>query len=252
MISRILAALNIREGEARTAFMMLAQYFFMGAAMLFVQSASFALFFTAWDATAMPYIYLGIAVIVSSITALFLKISERTSLAQFLVLSVLFLLFGTVALRIGLAVTASKWLMLILPIWSQTLVNISVTAFWTLAGNLFDVRQGKRIFGLMNAGSWLAYVIMGPFTTPLVKAIGTENLYIVVALCVLVSFILQQITLKKIHARMQNLKVPKVKRKKHPSCITCATNTFFSSLRSLRPGAFHISSWITFFMTVPH
>ncbi|MBK7319692.1 Npt1/Npt2 family nucleotide transporter [Candidatus Villigracilis affinis] len=197
MISRILAALNIREGEARTAFMMLAQYFFMGAAMLFVQSASFALFFTAWDATAMPYIYLGIAVIVSSITALFLKISERTSLAQFLVLSVLFLLFGTVALRIGLAVTASKWLMLILPIWSQTLVNISVTAFWTLAGYLFDVRQGKRIFGLMNAGSWLAYVIMGPFTTPLVKAIGTENLYIVVALCVLVSFILQQITLKK-------------------------------------------------------
>lgn len=197
MISRIRAALNLREGEERTVFLMLAQYFFMGAAMLFVQSASFALFFTAWDTTAMPYIYLGIAVIVSSITALFLKISARTSLAQFLILSILFLLFGTIALRIGLAITTSKWLMLILPIWSQTLVNISVTAFWTLAGNLFDVRQGKRIFGLMNAGSWLAYVAMGPFTTPLVNAIGTENLYTVIALCVLISFVLQQITLKK-------------------------------------------------------
>ncbi|MBK7450500.1 MAG: hypothetical protein IPJ47_14215 [Anaerolineales bacterium] len=83
MKSRILALLNIRPGEERNVFLMLTQYFFMGAAMLFVQSASLALFFTEWDATAMPYIYLGIAVIVSSITAIFLKISERTSLARF-------------------------------------------------------------------------------------------------------------------------------------------------------------------------
>lgn len=193
--TRILTALNIRKGEERNVFLLLAQYFFMGAAMLFAQSASFALFFTAWDATAMPYIYLGIALIVSSITALFLKISERTSLARFLVLSVLFVLCGTIALRIGLAFTSSKWLMLILPIWSQTLVNISITAFWTLSSSLFDVRQGKRVFGLLNAGSWLAYVVMGPFTTPLVNALGTENLYIVIALCMLIAFILQQITL---------------------------------------------------------
>ncbi len=197
MYLRILNALNIRKGEDQTVFLMLAQYFFMGAAILFVQSASFALFFTAWDSSAMPYIYLGIAVIVSSITTLFLKISERASLAQFLILSLLFLFFGTVALRISLALTSSKWLMLILPIWSQTLVNISVTAFWTLAGNIFDVRQGKRLFGLMNAGSWFAYVVMGPFTTPLVNAIGTENLYSVIALCVLISFFLQQINLKR-------------------------------------------------------
>ena len=192
MKPRILAILNIRPGEERNVFLMLAQYFFMGAAMLFVQSASLALFFTAWDATAMPYIYLGIAIIVSSITAIFLKISARTSLARFLILSVLFVLLGSIALRVGLAFTNSKWLLLALPIWSQTLVNITVTAFWTLAGNIFDVRQGKRIFGLMNAGSWLAYVVMGPFTTPLVNLLGTENLYLVIAACLLIAFFLQQ------------------------------------------------------------
>lgn len=196
MKSHILAILNIRPGEERNVFLMLAQYFFMGAAMLFVQSASLALFFTAWDSTAMPYIYLGIAVIVSSITAIFLKISERTSLARFLILSVLFVLIGSVFLRIGLAFTASKWLLLALPIWSQTLVNITVTAFWTLAGNIFDVRQGKRIFGLMNAGSWLAYVVMGPFTIPLVNLLGTENLYLVIAACLLISFFLQQAVIR--------------------------------------------------------
>jgi len=188
MPSKLLALLNIRAGEEKNVFLMLAHYFFMGGAMLFVQSASLALFFEAWDASAMPYIYLGIALIVSSITALFLKIGERTSLARFLILCVLFVIIGTVALRVGLAFTSSKWLLLALPVWSQTLVNISVMAFWTLAGSLFDVRQGKRIFGLMNAGSWLAYVVMGVFTTPLVAAIGTQNLYIVVAVCLLIAF----------------------------------------------------------------
>ncbi|MCB0102023.1 MAG: cyclic nucleotide-binding domain-containing protein [Anaerolineales bacterium] len=196
MKKRLLAILNIRTGEEHTVFLMLAQYFFMGAAMLFVQSASLALFFTAWDASAMPYIYIGIALIVSSVTAIFLKISERTSLARFLILSVLFVLLGSIALRAGLAISTSKWLIFVLPIWSQTLVNITVTAFWTLAGNIFDVRQGKRIFGLMNAGSWLAYVVMGPFTTPLVEQIGTENLYLVIAACLLIAFFLQQAVIR--------------------------------------------------------
>ena len=197
MQNRLLTLLNIREGEGRTVLLMLAQYFFMGAAMLFVQSSSLALFFTAWDSTAMPYIYLGIAVIVSSITALFLKIAERTSLARFLVLCISFLVIGTLALRLGLGLTTSKWLLLALPVWSQTLVNISVMAFWTLAGNLFDVRQGKRIFGLMNAGSWLAYVVMGPFTAPLVAVLGTENLYLVIAFFLLIGFLFQRVTLRE-------------------------------------------------------
>ncbi len=196
MRSRILAILNIRPGEETNVFLMLVHYFFMGGAMLFVQSASLALFFEAWNTTAMPYIYLGIAVVVSSVTALFLKIAERTSLARFLVLCVLFILLGTIAFRSALAITQSKWLMLALPVWSQTLVNISVMAFWTLSGNLFDVRQGKRIFGLMNAGSWLAYVVMGAFTVPLVKAIGTENLFIVVAVCLLFAFMFQILVLR--------------------------------------------------------
>lgn len=196
MLSRILAILNIRPGEERNVFLMLAQYFFMGAAMLFVQSASLALFFTTWDSTAMPYIYLGIALIVSSVTAIFLKISERTSLARFLTLSVLFVLIGSIVLRIGLAFGENKWLMLALPIWSQTLVNITVTAFWTLAGNIFNVRQGKRIFGLMNAGSWLAYVVMGPFTAPIVQALGTENLFIAISLSLLIAFIFQQMVIR--------------------------------------------------------
>ena len=74
MHNRLMNLLNIRPGEGRNVALMLAYYFFMGAAMILVQSASYALLFESWDATAMPYVYLGTAVIVFSITALFLNI----------------------------------------------------------------------------------------------------------------------------------------------------------------------------------
>lgn len=178
--------LNIRPGEGRTVSLMMAHYFFMGAAMLLSSSASLALFFEAWDSATLSYVYLGIAVIVSSITALFLKFSERTSLARFLIPCIALLLFGTIAFRIGLALTTSKWLLLALPIWSNTLITLSITAFWTLAGNIFDIRQSKRVFGLMNGGSWLAYVVVGFFITPLVNAFGAENLYTFIILCLVI------------------------------------------------------------------
>src|SRR5689334_4219881 len=163
MLAKIDAALNIRTEERRVVYLMLAQYFFMGAAMLFAQTASMPLFLEHWDASAIPYTYIGIAIIVSSITAIFLKISERVSLGRWLALTVLFLVFATLGFRVGLALIPSKWLALALPIWTQTLINLAVLAFWTLAADIFDVRQGKRLFGLLNAGSWLSYVVAGPF-----------------------------------------------------------------------------------------
>ncbi len=196
MLSRIDAILNIRPDERRNVYLMLAQYFFMGAAMLFAQTISMPLFLEYWEASAIPFTYIGIAIVVSSITAVFLKISERVTLSRWLWLTVLFISVTTLILRAGLAVAPSKWLALFLPIWTQTLINLAVLAFWTLAADTFDVRQGKRLFGLLNAGSWLSYVVAGPFTSPLVNLLGTENLYIVVAVCLFIALIVQGIILR--------------------------------------------------------
>src|SRR6185369_17839075 len=85
---------------------------------------------------------------------------------------------------------------LFLPIWTQTLINLAVLAFWTLASDTFDVRQGKRLFGLLNAGSWLSYVVAGPFAGTLAKTLGTENLYIVIAICFFIAIFIQSLVLK--------------------------------------------------------
>lgn len=196
MLKRIDAILNVRPEERRHVYLMLAQYFFMGAAMLFAQTISMPLFLEYWDASDIPFTYIGIAVVVSLITAVFLKIYERISLARWLWMTVLFITVTNLVIRAGLAVAPSKWLALLLPIWTQTLINLTVLAFWTLAAEIFDVRQGKRLFGLLNAGSWLSYVIAGPFTSTLVTSLGTENLYIIIAVCLFIALLIQGVILR--------------------------------------------------------
>ncbi|MBX3035416.1 MAG: cyclic nucleotide-binding domain-containing protein [Anaerolineales bacterium] len=196
MLSRLDSILNIRPDERRNVYFMLAQYFFMGAAMLFAQTISMPLFLEYWDASSIPLTYIGIAIVVSSITAVFLKIAEKVSLSRWLWLTVLFITVATLLLRFALVIAPSKWLALFLPIWTQTLINLAVLAFWTLAAELFDVRQGKRLFGLLNAGSWLSYVIAGPFTGTFVNLLGTENLYIVIAVCLFIALLIQGVIIR--------------------------------------------------------
>ncbi|MBL8097650.1 MAG: cyclic nucleotide-binding domain-containing protein [Anaerolineales bacterium] len=198
MLSRLDSILNIRPDERRNVYLMLAQYFFMGAAMLFAQTISMPLFLEYWDASYIPVTYIGIAIVVSSITAVFLKIAEKVSLSRWLWLTVLFIAVITLILRAGLFIAPSKWLALFLPIWTQTLINLAVLAFWTLAAEIFDVRQGKRLFGLLNAGSWLSYVVAGPFTGTFVKLLGTENLYIVIAVCLFIALFIQGIIIRNV------------------------------------------------------
>lgn len=196
MLQRLDSLLNIQPRERRTVYLMLAQYFFFGAAMLFAQSASMPLFLEYWDSTAIPITYIGIAVVVSSITAIFLKIAERVSLARWLWLTLLFLTVMTLGLRVGWGLAPSKWLALALPVWTQTLINLAVLAFWTLAADIFDVRQGKRLFGLLNAGSWLSYVAAGPFTGVIASSLGTANLYFIIAACLAAGLALQSLVLR--------------------------------------------------------
>lgn len=198
MLSRLDTILNIRPDERRHVYLMLAQYFFMGAAMLFAQTISMPLFLEYWDASYIPFTYIGIAIVVSAITAVFLKIAEKVSLSKWLWLTVLFIAVTTLILRAGLFIAPSKWLALLLPIWTQTLINLAVLAFWTLAAEIFDVRQGKRLFGLLNAGSWLSYVVAGPFTSTFVTLLGTENLYIVIAGCLFIALFIQGIIIRDI------------------------------------------------------
>jgi ATP/ADP translocase len=80
------------------------------------------------------------------------------------------------ALRALLGLTLAGWLVFLLPVWYEVMYTLSNLEFWNLAGRLCDVRQGKRLFGMIGAGEQTAVVLGGLLVPALVVWIGTPNL----------------------------------------------------------------------------
>ncbi len=194
--------LKIRPGEARLVLSLAVLYFSLGIAFVLTQAAAFALFLTKYSASTLPLAYMAIAVVLSPVTFAYLKLADRLALPRLLTLNLGVLLIVSLVLRLGLAVHNAGWVVFVLPIWFQGIVNLGNLAFWTLTGRVFDVREGKRLFGLVGAGNWLAAIAGGFLTGPLVVLFGTANLLAVAAVALAVALVLQGALLRSCADRL--------------------------------------------------
>ena len=85
---RLLSLLNTEPGEGRLVVLLLATSFCVGAANVFVYTAAYALFLTEFGAQALPYVYIGISVVVTLFSYLYMKAGERISFSGLLLVSV--------------------------------------------------------------------------------------------------------------------------------------------------------------------
>ena len=81
----------------------------------------------------------------------------------------------TGAFAAGLMFGAGEWLVFCLPVLFQIAVVFGNMAFWSLAGRMFNVQQGKRLFGIVGTGEWLAMVLMGFLTPVVAPLVGLPN-----------------------------------------------------------------------------
>jgi ATP/ADP translocase/HEAT repeat protein len=170
--------LHILPGEGQTVSLLLLYYFLLGGAFNFVQTAAFSLFLVEFNAQTLAYVYIANALVVPLITTVYLRLGRRISFPTLLAVNLGFLLVLVIAFRIGLGISGTSWFVFALPILFQILVNLGNLSFWPLAGRLFNVRQSKRLFGLVGAGQWIAIVLTGFLIPSLVSWIGTVNLLI--------------------------------------------------------------------------
>ncbi len=176
MNRRLAAFFNIQAGESHLVGMIFALYFFMGLAFVLTQTASYAIFIDTFGSEGIPYTYIGIAIGVSLLAFGYLRLSDHIPLSRLLIVNLAVLIGVSIVLRIGLALTQARWLAFVLPIWEFAQVNLGKIIIWSLVGSLFDVRQSKRLFGLVTSGRWLAVAIGGLLVPVLVYAVGTVNL----------------------------------------------------------------------------
>jgi HEAT repeat protein len=182
-------ALNIHPGERRLAGLLTALMFFVSLGGAIGSSGVNALFFARFGAENLPYLYMALGpvqcVVLLGMAALLARLSPArvyTFLPAVLALVLagerLVLLFG------------GNWLYPLLWLSMNLAFTLAAQFTWGLAGLLTDTRQAKRLFPLFGSGGIFGSMIGGLLTAPLARALHTENLLLVWAGALAVSFLI--------------------------------------------------------------
>ncbi len=179
---RAAALLNLEPGEERGAKLMLAHSFAMGLSTVFFETAASALFLARFEKDALPYVYIAAAVL-NTLTGVFYSAAlDRLPFATLMRGTLVFLLASVLALRGGLALTSAAAIYFLLLVFYRILSALTDLEYWAVAGRLYDVRQAKRLYGMVGTGEVLAR-IAGSFSIPLLlKLLDVRNLLLLSAL----------------------------------------------------------------------
>ncbi|MDP6358219.1 MAG: MFS transporter [Planctomycetota bacterium] len=181
-MSVLFSLLKIEPDEWPRVKWMLLHSMGFGLCKIFIVAAANALFLTAFGAKGYPYIYMGTALTIPLVSFLVSLLESRLSCRTYLKFLLLALLASTIGFRLGLEATDSRWLILALAMFMEAIYVFGGIEFWGLASRLFDVREGKRLFGLIGVGEVAAWTIGGAIVPVIVSHTGLANLLWLVAL----------------------------------------------------------------------
>ena len=141
------------------------------------RTASTSLFFGQYDAKTYPYTSIFLMFIGPLVSLVYLRLNNNFALSKVLVGIHIFLLVSLITLPLLLNRITSPLLVFALPIYFGVNNSLTISSFWNLLGRIYNLRQGKRLFGLLSSGEHMATIVAG-FAAPLfVARIGTINLY---------------------------------------------------------------------------
>jgi HEAT repeat protein len=191
MLDTISKAFNIYPGEARLVSLMLLYSFSLGIVKTYFLTAASALFLEQFDSATLSYVFIAAGLVIVVLGTVNARLQARLAPPVLLVALLGFLVALVLAAWLGVALSQAGWLVFSLLVLYRITYSLSTFAYWSLAGYLFDVRQGKRLFGMIDTGEMIAR-ILGGVTLPLVIGIiGTVNLMLVSALALAACLLIQ-------------------------------------------------------------
>ena len=173
--------LHVEPTETRPLLLLWAHSFFSGVVVAPLFAAGNALFLSQFSTNWLPHAYIASAGMGIGAAWLYSRARKRLTTARLFRGLLLSLLLSVLVLRLAFGITDAAWpAFVLLGLYSVTKAMLSVEV-WGLAGQLFTVRQGKRLFGLVGSGELMAMAIGGLATPVLVSWLGTENLLLIAA-----------------------------------------------------------------------
>ncbi len=192
MREKLLSALGIESGEESMVLMLLTQSVFLGIFFGAFDISAHSLFLSIFDEKMMArgYVVSGFAGIF--LTALYTGLQTRMKFRNFAILNLAFVTILSLLLWTAVILFSAKWVIFLVFIMLGPLNILAALGFWGTAGRLFTLRQGKRLFGLVDAGLVIG-IIISCYTIPVLLAFRFEshNILLISALSVLLATIVQ-------------------------------------------------------------
>jgi AAA family ATP:ADP antiporter len=198
LLARILRPIvQLRDGEATTALLMFLYSFLAMTSYNIIKPITRSEFISSLGADNLPYVQFGAGVLIGFLmqgyTWLMRAVPRRqtipiTQAAMAALLVLFWFLFTTIG---------QDWIAVAFYIVGLILAVLLISQFWTLANDIYDPRQAKRIFGFIGGGSSLGGATGAAMTAFLVENIGAKNMLLVSAaimtVCVgIVTFVLRR------------------------------------------------------------
>lgn len=179
MFALIEQAFDIRPDERRLVWLFFV--FFVGVGMFYTVGSTVGdtLFLSNLTSEQvprrLPWVYIGIAVANVVSTIVFDAVQARVSRTNCIVGTQIVLAASVFLARQGIE-AHSDALYLALVIWLEAVALISITLFFSFAGDYFDARNARRLYGFIAGGMALGTVVSGYAIHLSVGLIGTKNL----------------------------------------------------------------------------
>lgn len=149
--TRFLRFFGIHAGEAARVGLMAALLFCLLGANSVIKIVRDALFLSRFPITQLPYVYLLAALLASIVMGLYTRYTARLSLAPVMLRSQVFVIFSAVVFWLLITFYDFGWILYALYMWSAIVGLVVVAQFWTLANDMFNPREAKRLFGVLTA-----------------------------------------------------------------------------------------------------
>jgi AAA family ATP:ADP antiporter len=198
LLSRLLRPIvELRSGEATTALLMFLFSFLAMTSYNIVKPITRSEFIASLGADNLPYVQFGAGVLIGFImqgyTIVMRAVPRRriipvTQVGIAALLVLFWFLFTTVA---------QDWVAVAFYIVGLILAVLLISQFWTLANDIYDPRQAKRIFGFIGGGSSLGGATGAGLTFYLVESLGAKNMLLlsaaIMGICIaIVLFVLRR------------------------------------------------------------
>ena len=145
---------NTRSGERTVALLMFAYSFLAMTSHNILKPVTKSKFIDQLGSDNLPYVLLASSVLIGVLMHLYSGAIRRLP-RQYVIPITQAVLVALLVLFWGLLQTGAVWVTVALYFFGQILGVLLISQFWTLANDVYDARQAKRLFGLIGGGACL-------------------------------------------------------------------------------------------------